>query len=295
MKRIGFIYEKIHDKNNLYLAYLKAKRGKAWYSEVLEFEKDIKGNLTDIEWDLLFKEYKTSKYEIFEKQCGNKVRQIYKLPFYPDRICQWAIMLQLESIFISKFVRDTYSAIPKRGIHLALNRLKKALKTDVENTQYCLKLDVKKYYPNIDHDILKNKLARIFKDKDLLWLLGEIIDSIEGGKGLPIGNYTSQYLGNFYLSDFDHWLKEVKKVKYMYRYMDDVIILGKSKEELHQLKLEIIDYMRDNLKLELKGNEQVFPVDKRPIDFVGYNVYRTNGKNLHRKYIMPLEKKEVVK
>jgi hypothetical protein len=172
---------------------------------------------------------------------------------------------------------------------LALSRLKLALRKDAENTQYCLKLDVKKYYPNINHDILKAKLSKIFKDKKLLWLLGEIIDSVEGEIGLPIGNYTSQYLGNFYLSEFDHWLKEVKRVKYVYRYMDDVIILGRTKDELHQLKLEIVDYLKVNLNLELKGNEQIFPIDKRPIDFVGYVV--------HRKYVLLRKsiKKELIR
>lgn len=144
---------------------------------------------------------------------------------------------------------------------------------DVPGTQYCLKLDAKKYYPSIDHNILKNKYRRLFKDNDLLWLLDEIIDSTPGNKGIPIGNYLSQYSGNYYLSSFDHWIKEVKGIKYYYRYMDDIVILSNSKEHLHQLLKEIDEYFRTELKLKIKENWQVFPTFSRGIDFVGYRIF----------------------
>jgi hypothetical protein len=152
-------------------------------------------------------------------------------------------------------------------------RIQKAIQNDVPGTQYCLKLDAKKYYPSIDHNILKAKYRRLFKDNDLLWLLDEIIDSTPGDKGIPIGNYLSQYSGNYYLSSFDHWLKEVKGVKYYYRYMDDIVILSDSKEYLHQLKRDIEEYFRTELKLRIKENWQVFPTFKRGIDFVGYRIF----------------------
>jgi RNA-directed DNA polymerase len=171
----------------------------------------------------------------------------------------------LEPIFVSNFTVDTYSCIKKRGIHKLLETLKHDLK-DIEGTQYCLKLDIKKFYPSIDHDVMKKLLRRKFKDKDLLWLLDEIIDSADG---LPIGNYLSQYLANFYLSYFDHWLKEVHGVRYYYRYADDIVILARTKPALHGLLVEIRKYLGE-LKLEVKENHQVFPVDARGIDFVGY-------------------------
>lgn len=276
MKRFNNIYKEIYSIENLETASQKAQRGKKWYEEVEQFNEHKDILLLDLQWNLQNKQYQTSPYEVFKKMCGKKEREIYKLPFYPDRICQWAIMLQLEKLFIRNFTRDTYSAIPKRGIHLALKRMKKEIRSDLDGTKYCLKLDVKKYYPNIDHEVLKFKLTKIFKDKDLLWLLGEIIDSLPNGKGLPIGNYTSQYLANFYLSGFDHWLKEGKKCKYVYRYMDDVVILSDNKEFLHDLLKEIKVYLSENLKLELKGNEQIFPTEKRGIDFVGYVIYPTH-------------------
>jgi hypothetical protein len=178
----------------------------------------------------------------------------------------------MEEIFISTFTADTYSCIRGKGIHAAANAVKAALK-DEAGTQYCLKLDIKKFYPNVDHAILKQLLRRKLKDRDLLWLLDGIIDSADG---LPIGNYLSQYFANFYLTYFDHWLKEEKRVKYYFRYADDLVILAPDKPYLHELFKEIQSYLNDNLKLTIKDNYQVFPVDARSIDFVGYRFYHTH-------------------
>lgn len=273
MKRYGNLYKKIYDLDNLSLAHKNAKKGKGWYKEVKMVDADEEYYLKLLQEMLINKTYNTSEYEIFIKKDGEKEREIYKLPYFPDRICQWAILQVIEPILINNFTKDTYSAIPGRGIHQALKKLKAAIQNDVLGTQYCLKLDVKKYYPSIDHNILKAKYRRIFKDKDLLWLLDEIIDSTPGDVGIPIGNYLSQYSGNFYLSSFDHWIKEVKKVKYYFRYMDDIVILGSSKEELHKLRKEVDEYLRNKLKLNIKENWQVFPTFVRGIDFVGYRVF----------------------
>ena len=270
MKRYGNLFKQIYDINNLEYAYSKAKKGKGWYNDVVEFDKNKEENLSQLRNTLITNSYKTSEYEIFEKRCGNKIREIYKLPFYPDRICQWAIILIIEPYFIKHFTKDTYSAIPNRGIHLALKRAKKELKHDYDNMTYCLKIDINKYYPNINHDVLKFKLSKLFKDKQLLNLLYEIIDSYPSEVGIPIGNYTSQYFGNFYLSEFDHWIKEEKRVKHYFRYMDDMIFFSNSKEELHQLRKEIAEYLDINLKLKLKSNWQVFNTEIRGVDFVGY-------------------------
>ena len=121
---------------------------------------------------------------------------------------------------------------------------------------------------------MKNLLRKKFKDKLLLELLDEIIDSVEGSKGVPIGNYLSQYFANFYLSYFDHWLKEEKKCKYVFRYMDDIVILDGDKNFLHNLKREIDEYLKVNLDLKVKENWQIFPTNVRGIDFVGYRVFR---------------------
>ncbi len=259
--------------DNLILAHHNARKGKGWYQEVKMVDANPEYYLTKLQEMLINKTYQTSEYETFIKKDSGKEREIFKLPYFPDRICQWAIMQVIEPYLLRNFTKDTYSAIPGRGIHQCLNRLKYALNHDVPESQYCLKLDCKKFYPSINHTILKEKYRRLFKDDDLLWLLDEIIDSTPGDTGIPIGNYISQYSGNFYLSEFDHWIKEVKKVKYYFRYMDDIVILGRCKEELHQLKREIEEYLWVKLKLKIKENWQVFPTYVRGIDFVGYRVF----------------------
>lgn len=135
-------------------------------------------------------------------------------------------------------------------------------------------------------------LRKKFKDKDLLELLDKIIDSMPGEKGLPIGSYLSQYLANFYLAYFDHWLKEIKRVKYIVRYMDDVTVYNESKEFLHALLRDMEEYLRNNLKLTVKDNWQVFPTDIRGVDFVGYRHFygykllrKSTCKNFKRKML----------
>lgn len=281
MKRYGNLYEQICSMDNLIVAHHHASTGKGWYQEVKTVNSNPQEYLDILQGMLENKTYETSDYDIFLRQDGVKVRMIYKLPYFPDRICQWAVMQVIEPYLIKNFIRDTYSAIPGRGIHLALERIKKALVTDPEGTKYCLKMDVKQFYPSINHKILKKKFRKLFKDKDLLWLIDEIIDSTPEDSGIPIGNYLSQYCGNYYLSDFDHWIKETTfvfngkpvKIKYFFRYMDDMIILSDSKEFLHYLRRLISEYLMTNLRLTLKNTWQVFPVKDRGIDYVGYRIF----------------------
>lgn len=290
MKRYGNLYEKIYSMDNLILAHNNAKKGKGWYEEVQEVENNLEYYLTELQQMLINKTYQTSEYIIFERNDGKKVREIYKLPYFPDRICQWAIMQVIEPILIKKFTKDTYSAIPNKGIHDAKINLENAINNDFNNSQYTLKLDISKYYPNINHDILKSMYKKIFKDKDLLWLIDEIIDSIKSGIGVPIGNYLSQYSGNIYLAWFDHWIKEVLKIKHYFRYMDDITIIHKSKEFLRILKLKIEEYLNNLLELKIKKNWQIFPTNIRGIDFVGFRFFygftllrKSIAKNLKRK------------
>lgn len=291
MKRYGNLYEKICSMDNLKLAHKHARKGKGWYEEVKEVNANEEYYLKQLQEMLINHTYKTSEYETFVKKDGQKERLIYKLPYFPDRICQWAILQVIEPYLMRNFIPNTYSAIPKRGIHKTFWDVRKAIDTDVEGTQYCLKLDARKYYPSINHNVLKAKFRRLFKDADLLWLLDEIIDSIATADinnlrdvylldedidfetGIPIGNYISQYAGNFYLSSFDHWMKEEKRVKHYFRYMDDIVIFGSSKEDLHELRKDADEYFRKELKLTIKDNWQVFPTFVRGLDFVGYRFF----------------------
>lgn len=265
MKRKGNLYQKIISKENLLLADVKARKGKMHQYGVKIFDKNKDSNNDRLHNMLRDKTYHTSNYKlrtIFEP----KERLIYCLPYFPDRIVHHAVMIHLEKIFVDMFTADTYSCIKDKGIHAASFAIRKAL-LDISGTKYCLKLDIKKFYPSVPHDILKTQLRRKFKDADLLWLLDDIIDS---APGVPIGNYLSQFFANFYMTPFDHWIKEQRKVKNYFRYADDMVFLSGSKEELHQLLAEIKQYLEVNLKLTLKGNYQIFPVESRGIDVVGY-------------------------
>ena len=168
MKDTGDLFSKICDMDNLRKAHKNAKRGKGWYAEVQYVEKKLDKHLKNLQNSLIEHTYKTSKYEVFTKKGGVKEREIYKLPYYPDRICQWAVLQIIEPYLLANFTKDTYSAIPKRGIQPIINQLRgyeKVIKkdgkvvkrewipsillSDPEGTSYCLKLDIRKYYPSI--------------------------------------------------------------------------------------------------------------------------------------------------
>lgn len=269
----------MYEIENLKLAHKNARKGKLYYDEVKMVDADPDKYLESIRQSLINKTFKNSEYEVFKKICGTKEREIYKLPYYPDRIVQHAIMQVLGPIWMKIFIHDTYASLKGRGIHSAVKSVRKALK-DKDATKYCLKLDIKKFYPSIDNDIIKQVMRRKLKDKDLLGLLDHIIDS---AKGVPIGNYVSQYLANLYLAYFDHWIKEDCGVSHYFRYCDDIVILHADKMFLHELLEKIRQYLKDNLKLEVKDNYQVFPVESRGIDFVGYRFF--HGYALLRKSI----------
>lgn len=271
MKRLNNLYQQICSLDNLHLADMKARKGKGFQYGIKLHDKNREANILMLHKMLLDKTYKTSAYTTF-KIYEPKEREVFRLPYFPDRITHHAIMNVLEPIFVAAFTSDTYSCIKGKGIHAAANAVKLALKNEQE-TKYCLKMDVKKFYPNVNHEVLKKLLRRKIKDVDLLWLLGGIIDS---APGLPIGNYLSQYFANFYLTYFDHWIKETKAVKYYFRYADDLVFLSDSKPYLHQLLADIKRYLNDELKLTVKQNYQIFPVASRSVDFVGYRFYHTH-------------------
>lgn len=265
MKRIGNLYEEIYSIENLRLADAKAQRGKSRQHGVIKHNENREQNILLLHEMLKNKTYRTSPYSTFTIR-EPKEREIYMLPYFPDRITHHAIMNVLQKTFGPVFTADTYSCIKGKGIHPMSFAIRKALQ-NVYGTKYCLKIDIRKFYPSIKHEILKELLRKKFKDKNLLWLLDEIIDS---APGVPIGNYLSQTFANFYMAYFDHWIKEVMRVVDYFRYCDDMVAFSNSKEDLHKLLWEIRKYLWNELHLELKGNYQVFLVSARGVDVVGY-------------------------
>lgn len=313
MKRYNDLYKQVYDLENIRLGYNKARKGKGNRYGVKLFDQDLEANLLALHEELKNKTYKTSEYSIFIIY-EPKEREIYRLPFR-DRVVHHAIMNIIEPIWVSIFTSDTFSCIKKRGIHGAQKAVLRDLKSDIPGTEFCLKGDIKKFYPSIDHEILKMIARRKIKDKDLLELIDEIIDS---APGVPIGNYLSQYLANLYLAYFDHDIKtcfglaknekaleayipyyiertlatakdkdleeiskgpsyladkfkqSVKSLGYYYRYADDFVILHNDRVFLHILIEWIGLYLSRELKLLVKHNWQVYRVEDRGVDFVGY-------------------------
>lgn len=253
------------------MAHNKAKKDKKHYKEIQKIESNLEYYINSLSVLLKEERYSISKddYSIEIKNDKGKLREIRKLSYYPHRIVQWAIILKIEDKLFNSFIYDTYSSIKNRGLHFGVNRVKKILNKNSNKTKYCLKLDISKYYDNIDKRFLK--------------LLRMIIFS-NGEKGQPIGSLISQWSGNLYLTPLDKFLKEQLKCKFYFRYCDDIVVLGETKEELFKIFKEINNFVSQRLHLQLKRNYQVFPIDKRGIDFLGYRFF--HNYSLLRKRIL---------
>jgi hypothetical protein len=267
MKRHGNLFEKIVDLDNILLAHENAKKNKSHYPEVKRINVDPKKYAFEIQHLLKSKTFTTSDYAVFWKNCGTKSRWIYKLPYYPDRIVQHAVMQIIEPILVPCLIRDTFQSLKGRGNHDARKRIEKAIRT--HNPKYALKFDIKQFYPSVDNQKLKNALRKKIKCSDTLWLLDNIIDSTQG---LPVGNYSSQILGNFYLNGLDHYAKEQLKIKYYYRYCDDILILCDDATTAHRYRKTLFNHIKQNLNLVIKDDWRVYPVADG-VDYVGWIFY----------------------
>lgn len=264
------------------LAINNAAKHKKDRAEVQRVLADVEGH-TDIILRMIVEEsYKPTPYRVFEVIDGvsGKHRIVSCPKFFPDQVLHWLAILSAQEIFMHGMYEFVCGSIPNRGVHYGRKYVKKWIETDKKNTKYCAKLDITKFYPSIDHDALKAELRRKFKDQKLLWLFDTIIDSTESG--LPIGNYTSQWLANFLLQGLDHKIKEEMHVVHYMRYMDDMVLFGANKKKLHADIKEIAETIAP-LGLTLKGNWQVFRVDYidkkgkrrgRDVDFMGFRFFR---------------------
>jgi len=269
MKRHGNLFEKIIDIDNIRLAHINASKGKKDYDEVMEVNLDPEYYCQEVKRLLESKEYTTSKYTVFPKKDKGKDRIMYKLPYFPDRIVQHAIMQVTEQFWKGSLIADTYQSIKGRGIHKCLPKLKKAVYGSTGDVYYA-QMDVSKFYPSISNSLLKGVIRKKVKCKDTLWLLDDIVDSTDG---VPIGNYVSQYFGNMYLSAIDHKFKEIYGVKNYFRYCDDIVIISNDKQRLHEL-VAMMHTDLGEISLKIKNNYKVCKITKRTgLDFLGYVLY----------------------
>ncbi len=264
MKRAKSLFNQIISYENVRLAWIKARRHKTSKNVVKNFSKNVNKNLLIVQKNLTSKPAILSSYSQFTIY-EPKERLISVVPFI-DRVMHHAIMNVLEPVFEKQFIFHTYACRKGKGSHKAI----KYAFCKAKNCEYFLKLDVKKYFENIDHNILKRKLSKIIKDKDCLDLLFDIIDSFGIEKGLPIGNLTSQFFANLYLSELDHFVLENLKPSGYCRYMDDFILFSNSKIDLKKMLNSIESFCLNNLLLTLKP--YIFGKSKDGIAFLGYKI-----------------------
>lgn len=267
MKRHGNLFQRVASYDNLYCAYELARKGKRWQRDVKAFETDVEGHLLRLQEALLHHTFHTSAYrtrKIFEP----KERTIYILPFYPDRIVQHALMNIVEPIWDGLMLADSYACRKGKGLHAGSRRTMGM----VRRNAYCLKCDISKFYPSIDHDVMMRIIERKIKDKDVLWLFSDILGSVPGGKNVPIGNYTSQWMGNLYLNQLDTYVKQVLGVRDYIRYCDDFLLFHDDKKQLGEWAEAVQHFCAERLKLRLSKCD-VFPTS-HGVDFLGYRHFR---------------------
>lgn len=267
MRRHGNLFQKIVKAENIYLAYCKARRGKRWQRKVQSFEKDLNKNIEGIRKSLIDRTFHTSEYRtkmIHEP----KEREIFILPFAPDRIVQHAFMNIIEPIWDSMMIHNNYACRVGKGIHTGSKKVMEY----VRKNNYCLKCDISKFYPSVDHDILYKILQKKIKCADTLWLIKNIIYSYSGAKNIPIGNYTSQWFGNMYLNELDTYVKHELKCKNYIRYCDDFCLFHDDKTFLNVAAKRIEVFILNHLNLKFSKCD-LFPVS-RGVDFLGYRHFR---------------------
>jgi len=294
MKTYKNLFNKIYSFQNLHLAYLKARKAKRYKSEILKFGYNLEDNLLRLRKELSNQTYQHGGYKKFIV-FDQKKRHIKAAPFR-DRVVHHALCNIIEPIFDKGFIYSSYACRKNKGTHRAIKRLEK-LRRSCFNCKaskgkiYCLQCDISKYFVSIDHQILLKLIEKNIVDKKVLWLVREILRSSEEspGKGIPLGNLTSQLFANIYLNELDQFVKHKLREKYYVRYMDDFLILNFEKRILHSVKIEIRNFLEEKLILEMhpkkvnifsvEKNQLVLPYDfsyKQSISFLGYRIFGTH-------------------
>lgn len=278
MKTHKHLMEQISSEENIRKAILNASKRKRNRKDVKEVLDNIDYHVKTIQRILNNGSY-TANIDnvcIVNEGTHHKVRRIRKPHFKYDQIIHHCIIQVLEPLLTAPMYEYSCGSIPTRGAHYGKKRIEKWLRKDIKNTKYVFKMDIKHFYESVDKEILKAMLRKKIKDWRALELIEKVIDSCE--KGLPLGNYTSQWFANFMLTPLDHYIKEQLHAKYYIRYMDDIVIFGGNKKQLHKMHRAIENYLKERLNLRIKENWQVFRFEYRgkgrPLDFMGWKFYR---------------------
>ena len=271
MRRAGKLIEQIADIDNLRLAFHKAQQGKSGKQDVVAYRENLEQNLYDLRWQLLAGKAEVGKYRLF-KIYDPKERTVCAAAFR-ERVLHHALMNICAPYFERHFIATTYANRTGKGVYKALERAHKAM----GRYKYVAKLDVRKYFDNIDHAVLMCLLRRLFKDEKLLAVLQTIIGSYEvtPDRGLPIGNLTSQYFANYNLSALDHHAKEELGIPVFLRYMDDMLLFGNERTVVQQQVEALCRYAETKLLLQMKP-----PQIQQTAEGVTFLGYRLRGRSI---------------
>lgn len=298
MKRYGNLWDKIIDFENLYLSAKNAQKGKRYRDNVLQFNSNLASELSKLQQELTEKTYQPGNYRTFHLR-DPKSRLISAAP-YRDRIVHHALCNIIIPIFEKTFINDSYANRKGYGTHKALQRFTGFARSHA----YVLQCDISKYFPTIDHGIMKELIRKKIKCKDTLWLIDKIIDNsnpqesviqyftiedlINFGDrrlGLPIGNLTSQFFANIYLNPLDHFVKEKLKCKAYVRYVDDFALFSDDAAYLANCRREIEDFLA-KLRLKIHPIKSQLFQTKHGASFLGFRIFpskiRVRSQNLRR-------------
>lgn len=266
MQRINRLIQSVAEPENLRSAFWKARKGKSCASEVETFRENLDINLKNLRTQILNTAVEVGPYRYF-KVYEPKERQICASAF-GEQVLHHALMNICHAYFERPLIFNTYASRKGKGTYAALERAK----IFTHQNRFFLKLDVRKFFESVEHDVLKLQLKRLFKDKVLLYILFQIIDSYEAhpNRGLPIGNLTSQYFANHYLCGLDHFIKETLCIKAYVRYMDDMVLWHDDKEVLKNAFHAINHFVVNELKCTLKPHLLNFSSAGLP--FLGYRL-----------------------
>lgn len=290
------LWQDLCSYENLLLAYKRAKKHKTKKAYVVGFSKNLKNNLLQLQFELLFYAYKPKPLETFILR-DPKTRKISKSDFR-DRIIHHAICNIIEPIFDKTFVYDSYANRKGKGTLKAIERFNYFHRKITQNNKreaYALKADIKHYFETVDHEILINIIRIKIKDEKVIWLIRQILNNFNSktkGVGMPLGNLTSQFFANIYLNELDEFIKHKLKTKYYIRYVDDFIILHSDKYILKDYKNKINEFLK-TINLELHADKsKIIPLE-RGVNLLGFRVFYYH-KLLNIRNISKMERKLII-
>lgn len=293
-KRYGNLFDQCFTFDNLYFAYLDARKSKRSKPSVKSYEADLGYNLVTLHKRIHDFEYQPDEYQTF--YISDPKTRLVHAPSFQDRIVQHAIYRIVYPIFDKSFIFDSYGCRKGKGIHTASHRAQNYLRKSSPNS-YALQIDIRRFYASINHVILQNQLESKIKDKNLIDMMMTFVKSTHTEQyGLPIGNLLSQLYGLVYLNQFDHFVKRDLKVKFYTRYVDDSVLYDiESKELANHILHEIQVWLKNTLLLELSKYKIIKSSSPIPLNFVGYRMTRQTRRvrthsirNFHRALMNPL-------